>query len=120
MQNNLCLYCGKPGHRARECKAKRGKGMPAATCDYNPNQENDDDLHHYLKATHAEPMPTSVQDLADRAVLSRPSEATYTPDEWEDYPAPLILTTPRQEIQIRHTAMSWTACYEGYVVCLCL
>lgn len=23
MKNNLCLYCGKPGHRARECKASR-------------------------------------------------------------------------------------------------
>ena len=26
MDNNLCLYCGKPGHRATDCPAKKNKG----------------------------------------------------------------------------------------------
>jgi hypothetical protein len=25
MDNNLCLYCGKPGHKAIECKAPPNK-----------------------------------------------------------------------------------------------
>jgi len=31
MDKNLCLYCGKPGHRAKECKAKNEKNMAATT-----------------------------------------------------------------------------------------
>jgi hypothetical protein len=31
MDKNLCLYCGKPGHRAKECKAKTNSRMAATT-----------------------------------------------------------------------------------------
>jgi hypothetical protein len=31
MDKNLCLYCGKPGHKARECKVKNNRGMAATT-----------------------------------------------------------------------------------------
>jgi hypothetical protein len=27
MDNNLCLYCGKPGHKAIECKAPPNKQL---------------------------------------------------------------------------------------------
>ena len=59
MKNNLCLYCGKPGHKARECKAKKqlnatgkrsfprrqlnatgtgdNQGTPAALCTHGNN-----------------------------------------------------------------------------------
>jgi len=25
MRNKLCLYCGKPGHQAKDCRAKKGQ-----------------------------------------------------------------------------------------------
>ena len=61
IQNNLCLYCGKPGHKARECKAKqRGRGTFAATQERNQYEEDDDGLPQYLKATRITPEVQSI------------------------------------------------------------
>ena len=51
MKNNLCLYCGKPGHRARECKAKQTKAALAATRTFDPYDDDIKGPPQYLKAT---------------------------------------------------------------------
>jgi hypothetical protein len=44
MDNNLCLYCGKPGHKAIECKALPNKrpGTKLQQVDMIPEEEIDD------------------------------------------------------------------------------
>jgi hypothetical protein len=47
MDNNLCLYCGKPGHKAIECKAPPNKwpGTKLWQVDTIPEEEiNQTDL----------------------------------------------------------------------------
>jgi hypothetical protein len=41
MDNNLCLYCGKPGHKAIECKAMPNKQPGTKLCqvDTIPEEE---------------------------------------------------------------------------------
>jgi hypothetical protein len=41
MDNNLCLYCGKPGHKAIECKAPPNKrpGTKLRQVDMIPEEE---------------------------------------------------------------------------------
>jgi hypothetical protein len=41
MDNNLCLYCGKPGHKAIECKAPPNKqpGTKLHQVDIIPEEE---------------------------------------------------------------------------------
>jgi hypothetical protein len=41
MDNNLCLYCGKPGHKAIECKAPPNKqpGTKLRQVDTIPEEE---------------------------------------------------------------------------------
>jgi hypothetical protein len=43
MDNNLCLYCGKPGHKAIECKAPPNKrpGTKLRQVDTIPEEEID-------------------------------------------------------------------------------
>ena len=72
MKNNLCLYCGKPGHRARECKAKQQHGKLAATHEYDP-EDSDDGLPQYLKATHIEEESLEVAPLA----ITQPLKPTH-------------------------------------------
>ena len=68
MRNNLCLYCGKAGHKAREYKAKqRGRGTFAATQERNQHEENNDDLPQYLKATRGNQDITLEADAAEYA-----------------------------------------------------
>ena len=83
MKNNLCLYCGKPGHRARECKAKQRQAQLAATYEYDP-EGSDNDLPHYLKATRIE---IDASEFACEKALLPPSEP---PHAW----------------------LSWIACYD--------
>jgi hypothetical protein len=58
MKNNLCLYCGKPGHRARECSANGKRQGPAlAATRNNDSYDSHEDYDYnngppqYLKAT---------------------------------------------------------------------
>src|SRR5712691_7415474 len=45
MKNNLCLYCGKPGHKAIECNAKPNTRPGTSLCQIEPIQkDNGSDL----------------------------------------------------------------------------
>ena len=73
MRNNLCLYCGKPGHKARECKAKQHGNKLAATYDYDP-EEPDNELPYYLKATYIE---LNTPNATPSATTNEPKEPPH-------------------------------------------
>ena len=58
MDKNLCLYCGKPGHRAKECRAKGNKSMAAT--------------QHTFAATSNEMHLGNVVRFAEQANIGRP------------------------------------------------
>ena len=111
MKNNLCLYCGKPGHRARECKASKSRKQLAAT------HEEDGGLPHYLRATRTEPPAHWTQEweeqaeepmfspTIERAPTPWPTQVNSDDDEGDEQDAQEILRRA-------HGTMHWTACHD--------
>lgn len=125
MKNNLCLYCGKPGHRARECKANKGRNNSlAATHHRDPYDDEDNGPPQYLKATRIKPIPDWVKQISDT------SSQQDRCDKWlstvhvnEDLTIrnhPTLPTRSRNELRTssnqEHACLSWTACYDDYCV----
>ena len=116
IKNNLCLYCGKPGHRANACKAKGGK--LAAT----HQNEEDETPTYYIKATYMEhfeettenPEETDTDDDSDESEpcnIDNPCWTCQQSDEeqgWDDCDEPVAST----ENTDHHGQLSWTGCYD--------
>lgn len=124
MKNNLCLYCGKPGHRARECKVKRGRSNALAATHHRDPYDNDNSgPPQYLKATRTNAIPHWVQQLPKTdPQQDEDSEWSYIEPFRRDLPlrskpAPTpdgntSTGSPNPE----HASLSWTACYDDYCV----
>lgn len=91
MKNRLCLYCGKPGHRARECRANRtGRQALAATRNqdsYDDDNDNEEEgLPQYLRATRQDYNVDPDQTIQittsyppeDNGVIEQTSNNSYT------------------------------------------
>lgn len=105
MKNNLCLYCGKPGHRARECNVKKGK--LAAT---HHGHTKEEELPMYLKATRGEPMYVNDNDSHD-SISGWNLESSDSDGVVRE---PMLHTPIHERVPtpaVRHEHLSWTACY---------
>lgn len=86
MKNNLCLYCGKPGHKARDCQSAARKNQG------NRNFQRGKPRH--LNATYAGP--------------------ALVPDELEEpiSPTPNPTRSSSDQAAHEHALLSWTGCYQ--------
>lgn len=104
MKNNLCLYCGKAGHRARECKAKK-QGTLAAT---QVHEYESEETPQYLRATRQGPtnkgkQPIDVPDWINDIELPSDSQV----EQEVNLPrAP----TPDAPQDLEHEKMHWAFC----------
>ena len=91
MRNKLCLYCGKPGHQAKDCRAKRGQQKHAqATQPVKKGRKP----KAQLNATGAIWTP-----LESSNVNWTSEESVRDPSDKSDTRHP------------EHAVMSWTACH---------
>ena len=118
MKNNLCLYCGKAGHRANACKAKQSNaGGLAANRNYDPYEEQDEDgPPQYLRATRVT-KPTKVKKPEQRPTLTRATRGGNlvrrgTSGAVKSGPPRSPTPYPAKEPEIPHSHYSWTGCYE--------
>jgi Retrotransposon gag protein/Zinc knuckle len=99
MQKNLCLYCGKPGHRAKECPNKQQlhatQGAPTTELPSHPALKND-------------PEEWKVVDKIEPNGTWDANEADPTEPPKLELPPPAHKRTPEQE----YACLSWTGCYE--------
>jgi hypothetical protein len=97
MKNKLCLYCGKPGHRANECRAKADG--PRLTKTDRENKKR----YGYVQATQ---MPKQSKKNKKPSPQVNATEGN-----------PAVVKNPLDESDTKHPmhgAMSWTACYTDY------
>lgn len=86
-KKNLCLYCGKPGHRAKECKASKQQ----------------------LSATEGTPEEPKTPYTPQRKNWAKRSEMGKKGDPRGDNPrGQLQRSTP----ETQHDLLSWSACYD--------
>ena len=97
-KNDQCMYCGKPGHYAKECKAKQQLhmtlGAPEEKLPSRPPSRVDNDWNVVEEVEADGTWDASVADP------SEPSESTFE--------IPKIPRTAEQE----HACLSWTGCYD--------
>jgi Zinc knuckle len=94
MKKNLCLYCGKPGHRAKKC----------------PNKQ-------HLHATQGAP---EVKTLAKENTKWKVTSNVEPDGSWDARvavtlePSDLDISPPAQELmdKRKHAYLSWTGCYD--------
>ena len=103
MQNNLCLYCGKPGHRARECKAKQRAGNTLnATRNQDEFEDYNDDGNdgppQYLRASHTGPA------YKGKGKDTEPKHG----NTWESKRTKI---SQGETAVSDHACLSWTGCY---------
>jgi len=77
MDNNLCLYCGKPGHKAQDCRAPLNQFPKAPIWRIDTIPEED-------KSIKKPDTEINVLDLNQFAVLAslNPDEMNLSPDFW--------------------------------------
>lgn len=97
MKNNLCLYCGKPGHRARECNANGKRQGPAlAATRNNDSYDSHEDYDYnngppqYLKATRT--VPDWIRKVSEAG--SRAGGDGWTTTTASDIPPALSMRRP--------------------------
>jgi hypothetical protein len=93
-KKNLCLYCGKPGHRAKDCKASKQQ----------------------LSATGGTPTEPSTPQMPQRKNWPRRSEMGTKGNPRKEQTTGTLRrttpeTTPEKRSQTPHELLSWTACY---------
>ncbi|APA15655.1 hypothetical protein sscle_15g104250 [Sclerotinia sclerotiorum 1980 UF-70] len=116
-KDKLCFECGKPGHRARDCRSKRspgggyhkkfGKGQLNATfvpqlCASNPIEDDSYEREERQKEIDAMSRDQEGLKAIDRYDLER----LRTPSP------PLIKEDPKEIPSVEHATMSWIACYD--------
>ncbi|TKA44817.1 hypothetical protein B0A49_13660, partial [Cryomyces minteri] len=123
MKNNLCLYCGKPGHRARECKANKGRNNSlAATHHRDPYDDDDNGPPQYLKATRAKPIPDWVKQMSETSSQQDKCNEWFSTVHADEGPSmrgntaqgTWVRNTSRVPSDREHASLSWTACYDDY------
>lgn len=122
MKNNLCLYCGKPGHRARECNANGKRQMPAiaATRNHNSYDSHEDyDYNNgppqYLKATRSKPIPSWVKQMSEMSStndrcnewLSSMNSENSEPDSVPKWKGAISRDKKHKD----HRKLLWSACF---------
>ncbi|APA12630.1 hypothetical protein sscle_09g074000 [Sclerotinia sclerotiorum 1980 UF-70] len=119
-KDKLCFECGKPGHRARDCRSKKSSGR-----DYHKKFGKGQ-----INATFT-PQLCAIDSIGSEEVrcigheefkklldeLPRNEEGLNAIDFWEQgylrTPSPsLIEEKPEEGLTAEHAAISWTACYD--------
>jgi hypothetical protein len=110
MDKNLCLYCGKPGHRAKECRTKNDKGMAATTHTFAatsriPGTSNEMSLGRVIRfaeppniSRRRQPVPEG-QRLGEARTEPYPAEASG--------PTPRFIVVCREDRSVRITTKFW-------------
>jgi Zinc knuckle len=101
MKKNLYLYCGKPGHRAKECPAK---GQQVHTLKGEPSDKKDD----WGPASKADSSWITEEDKKQEKWWKE----TVIIKEKEEGTLRRITSETPEKRETSHAWISWTACYD--------
>lgn len=88
LANNLCLYCGKAGHRATECNSSKNRSSPKKIYALTANDEHNMGRDGYNKSQDIEQLAALEAYTIEDNEEDEPRLAALTKDRWEDYEQP--------------------------------
>jgi Retrotransposon gag protein/Zinc knuckle len=105
MRKNLCLYCGKPGHRARECPNKQSihamQGQPDTELGWDLVQPEEEDTDLRTKGDAREKETSAPEGGKQDTGIVEKQDIDWTISN--------LATIPEEP---QHSHLSWTACYD--------
>jgi len=116
MDKKLCMYCGKPGHYAKECPNKQQlhatEGAPEERL---PSQNSSKVSDQPWKLTEEDKIaPTTSKGWTIKELNTKPDGTWDAREAVLSEPSDLDIGEPAQKLtaETKHSSLSWTGCYD--------